>query len=132
MPEFDLGQPYKAEYHVANLPRIEYDCGVHLYVSDPKQRWMIADKREIGGRLQLELRDSHGIVVTTDGKLGDYTWNGLYHTPDASDYCALYQSERSFFMPKRGEEYHLRFSYVPDPQLKGYKGCAFLRCGGFK
>jgi len=129
MSKFDMGEPYQAEYHVAELPNIGQHCGVYLAFDDPADSWVFKDTKNVGGQLRLELLNSRGtVLVDTSGKLGDYLWYGEFG--GRSDFHALYKLDESFFVPDRREEYLLRVSYVPDPSLRGYKGYAYLRSGG--
>jgi hypothetical protein len=125
MPEFDLGHPHRAEYRVAGLANIGRKCGVYLALHDPGGRWGWGDTKALAGEVQLELRDS-GLrtLVNVRGKLGDYIWYGFRDTH------ALYQMDRSFFVPDSREEYTVRVSYSPDPRLAGYEGFVYLECGG--
>jgi hypothetical protein len=126
MPEFDLAEPYQAEYRLAQLANIGRKCGVHLAIRDHDDRWW-GDTRFFGGEVRLELFDSRGrSVVTVSGRLGDYIWWGF------SDLHVLYQLDKSYFIPDRGEQYRLRVSYEPDPMLAGYKGFVYVRSGGTK
>jgi hypothetical protein len=125
MPEFDLGQPFQAEYHLAGLTDIGQTCGVHLAFLDP--RWSIDDQaiKQMAGELRIEVSDSQGrSVLEVTGRLSDYIWAGV------GDLRYLYQMNKSFFRPERREEYRLEFSYTPGARLEGRKGFVHLRCGG--
>ena len=123
MPEFNLSEPFQAEYHLASLTDIG-TCGIYLAIRD--RHWS-SETKLLGGRLQLELLDSQGrIVVHVSGRMGEFIWS----TSDQQ--AALYQLDKSFFTPDAREEYRLRASYTPEPSLAGYKGFVYLRSGGSK
>jgi hypothetical protein len=124
MPSFDLGQPFRAEYQVAGLTDIGRECGVPLAVSDPQTDWGFGKSATmLDGSLELELLDSKGtVIVSTRGRLGEYTWMGW------NDIRALYKSHGSFFKTDPRERYRFLFTYEPDPKLAGYRGYAYLLC----
>jgi hypothetical protein len=128
MPEFDLAQPFSAEYRVAGLTDIGRECGVYLAIHDSADHWLRSPTRQLRGNVRLELFDSGGRpVVQVEGELGTFIWMDRGDQPGLH---GLYKMDESFFYPRSREEYVLRLSYLPDPKLIGYKGCAYLLCGG--
>lgn len=125
MPEFDLGEPFKAEYRLSKVPSIGRECGVYLVI--PRRAGeFLKDEKHCDGSLRLELTDSRGsTVMSADGRLGDYTWalGGRYE---------LYQLDETFFTPDPAEQYVLRVSYEPDPRLEHMHGHIYLQSGGYK
>lgn len=124
MPEFGLGRPHEAEYRLAELPEIEKGCGIYLAIVHEQGTPLLEDKQELDGKLEFELLDSDGgLVSSVAGRLGDYIWahGGNYE---------LYQMDKSFFLPDREKDYTLRVRYSPDANLAGMRGFVWLRCGG--
>jgi hypothetical protein len=136
MPEFDLGRPFEAEYRVAGLPDIGKKCGIYLAMPFKPR---LSDTDKIGGSLGFELLDSHDrTLAKASGKLGEYIWaeGGKYElyqlkeSPRRKETPA--PTEDSFFRPDPKEEYRLRVTYVPPPELEEREGYVWLRCGGSK
>jgi len=74
MPEFDLANPYQAEYRLANLPNIGKECGVHLAIRDHDDR-LWGETQGFDGRLELEMLDKQRhSVLAVRGRLGDFIW----------------------------------------------------------
>jgi hypothetical protein len=130
MPDFDLSQPYEAEYRLSRVPKIGSSCGLHLAIRDHDGGWWAAspsDTQQLGGQLRLQLLDSEGrAVINTSGTLGDYIWSGF------KDLIVLYQTNKSSFRPDLQQEYRAHIWYTPDAQLAGYKGFVYFRAGGRK
>jgi hypothetical protein len=124
MPSFDLGGSQAAEYRVAALPDVWDDCGVYLAYRDPQ---LLSDRlrRQLGGRLELEVLDGRGrVVAQARGSLKDFI---CFETRDLH---AFYQHPNSFFAPDGGERYTVRLSYTPAAELAGRRGFVYLRAGG--
>jgi hypothetical protein len=120
MPEFDLGEPFGAEYQVAGLTRLHAHCGVYLAIRDAP-----FDGHASGGELRLTITDSTGrIAVAVDGNLESFTcWS------HGQELHGFYR-QGSFFLPSAHETYRIKVHYVPCPSLLQYKGFVHLRCGG--
>jgi hypothetical protein len=122
MPKFDLGSPHEATYELSDLANIREECGVYLAIENLAST---IDEKQVEGYLKWELVDSKGeIVMKAEGRLGDFIWS------DGAPLHKLYKLEESFFTPDRSATYQLRITYLPDPQLDGAKGFAYLRSGG--
>lgn len=123
MPEFDLTQPFQAEYKVSGLTNLGRKCGVYLAFDDPELNLAkpIGQEKERPPTLSLMLTDSRGrTVVDAKGNLHEFIWSS------AGSRIMLYQMERSFFHPNINEEYTLRIAYTPDPAFAGYRGFVLL------
>jgi hypothetical protein len=126
MPEFDLGGPFQAEYRLAGLSKTGQDAVVYLAIHDPGNT-LDSRPRGVDGSVRLELVNSQDrVLVDVGGSLDRYTW------ASSLDYYRLYKLHESSFTPDPREEYRLRITYSPDSWLAGYKGFAYVRCGGRK
>jgi hypothetical protein len=123
MPDFDLAQPHKAEYHFSALPNIGKHCGVYLAFHDPQDKFHAHDG--LGAAVEIELLNTEGgVVVSVAGNLGAFIWYGT------GDLHGLYKMDESFFSPDTNAQYRLRITYTPDPRLEGFRGFIYLLCGG--
>lgn len=122
MPKFNLGAPHEATYELSDLANIREKCGVYLAIEHPASE---IDEKQVEGFLKWELMNSKGeIVMTAEGRLGDFIWS------DGTPSYKLYKLNETFFTPDSNEDYRLRITYLPDPQLDGAKGFVYLRSGG--
>ena len=125
MPEFDMARQFEAEYQLAGLSDIGCEAVLYLGIHDaPEDEFHLPSGN---GKVRLELVDSRGRArVNVSGRLDWYTCMVTTHL------LALYMLPGSRFTPEPKEEYRLHLSYSPDPNLAGYKGFAYIQCGGRK
>lgn len=130
-PEFDLGAAHRATYHLAGLPSLGgANAEIALMIKDPKG-WSATDVDELRDRttatFKCSLVDSSGKVVTTfETPLKKLIWSSPIH--DRSGY-ALYDLDKSFFLPRSDANYTLSIEYSGDSSLGGEQGAVYIWCG---
>lgn len=124
MPDFAMGEPLEAEYHLSSLRDIDKRCHVYLAIPGDVAN-QIRDTKHFDGHLRLTVVDSQDhTLMEAAGRLGDFVWS---HGSE----CELYRLDHSHFEPDPQEHYRLRIEFSPDQELNCLRGQVVVRCGGF-
>ena len=130
-PGFDLGSAHHATYHLSGLPSLGWaKAEIELTINDPKG-YSATDVDELRhrttGTFKCSLLESSGKVVATfETPLKNLIWSSPIH--DRSGY-ALYDLDKSFFLPRSGTNYTLTIEYSGDSSLAGQHGAVDIWCG---
>lgn len=125
-PEFDLSQPFSAEYHLKGLTNVGDRCGLYLILIDKSHKYAWGTSySHVGGRLAFRLSTSAGKdVVNVDHPLRKYIWWGFKNKH------GLYDGDGgSHFYPNYAETYNLKVIYEPAAELSGMRGYVYLNTG---
>lgn len=130
-PKFDLGEKYRATYHLSGTPTLgSAKAEIVLLIDEPAGfSASRADqfKDAAIGNLRCSLADSSGRLITHfETPLRDLIWSSPIH--DRSGY-ALYDLDRSLFIPDSSANYTLTIDYSGDTKLAGRKGAVYVWCG---
>jgi len=127
--QFDLSKGYIDSYTLEKVPVIGKDVVLYLCVADPRHalRDDLARQR-LKAEVQFDVVDEHGkSECHVDKPLAKMYWAD----PEGGADCyGLYSLPESVFVSRKGAQYKLRVRYSPDPQLSGFRGFVYIRCGG--
>lgn len=128
---FDLAQGYNKSYTLERLPDIEKDLGVFLCIADPRHALRGDSTRErLKAEFQFDILDEHGkLICRHENKpIAKMHWAD----PQGGANCyGLYSLGASEFTSRKEGKYTLHIRYSPDPQLSGFHGFIYIRCGGY-
>lgn len=127
--DLDLSDRVEALYRVEQLPEIGRMAGVYLCVDDPGRKfWTDESRAKLSAILEIDVVDEDGNSVCHFSQpLAKMYWA---FPEGGRDTYGLYSSEESSFVSRSNEGYRIRVRYSPDPQLDGFKGFLWIRCGG--
>jgi hypothetical protein len=130
LPAFDLDKPTVAEYSVGQLPNIGRRRTVcYLAIHDPQEHLRESYRNRLDASLRIEVLNSARVpVFVVADNLSKYIWASF---GDFRDFHLLYQPTTCWFASPH-EDYLVRISYTPDPNLAGYQGFLYFRAGGGK
>jgi hypothetical protein len=127
--QFDLSKSYTASYTLEKVPDIGKDVYLYLCVADPRHT-LRADvtRQRLKAKIHFDVADEHGnSVCHVDKPLAKMYWAD----PEGGADCyGLYSLPESVFVSRKGAQYRLHIRYSPDPQISGFRGFVFIRCGG--
>ena len=130
-PKFDLGKPYQSTYHLSEIPTLGHAAAqISLMIEDSNASLASRVdqlKASSTANLKCSLSDSSGKMITKfEVPLSKLTWSSPIH--GRSGY-ALYELEKSEFLPDSKTVYTLAVEYSGDPELNGKIGWFYVWCG---
>jgi len=127
---FDLAKGYTASYTLEKVPDIGKCLEVYLCVVDSRRTLRDeSTRRSLQAEIQFDVFDEHGRLVCHVKKpIAQMDWAD---PQGGTDCYGLYSLGQSQFFSRKDMKYTLHVRYSPDPQLSGFRGFVFVRCGGF-
>jgi hypothetical protein len=126
---FDLSNESELSYSVENLADIGKTPSIYFCVEDPNRKLRASVTRSnLRSSIEIDVIDEKGASVChVKDLLSNLVWTGPEGGKDT--YC-LYSPEGSQLELNGHKGYRIQVRYSSDPQLQGFKGFIYIRCGG--